>query len=377
MQLRLHWQPETIARGSDTNVGARLVQVTSAALISHNVYCEERYTSADGRYLAILRSAVGTEPDEQLWIADLETGQVAPTGCLINGYPASNLFSDALFFETRTATSDRLLMRLDLAKWELEEVGDLSACPRTRYGVCSVSPDERYFLGNFRVEGDIWGLYRVDLSNGSWEVIHTHEHICNPHQQFEPRHGRQVLVQLNWGSIVDEEYNFLQLVGEQGATLYVLDIETGAVQYLPVGKPHTGPVTGHECWVGDTGRIILTTSDALRGAVYLVAPGDERARCLWRGLGFGHISASVNGRYFVVDDFTNGRIYVGSIATGRLLPLCDTGATCASPQYTHPHPYLTPGSRHVIFNSDRRGLGQVWAAEVPDWFLVALDDPLT
>lgn len=97
---------------------------------------------------------------------------------------------------------------------------------------------------------------------------------------------------------------------------------------------------------------------------------------MWRGLGFGHISASVDGRYFVVDDFANGRVYVGSIATGRLLPLCDTGSSCGSPQYTHPHPYMTPGNRHVVFNSDRTGLGQVWAAEVPPGFLEALDDPL-
>lgn len=99
-------------------------------------------------------------------------------------------------------------------------------------------------------------------------------------------------------------------------------------------------------------------------------------RSLWPGLGFGHISGSVDGRHFVVDDFANGRVYVGRIATGRLLPLCDTGSSCGSPQYTHPHAYMTPGNRHVVFNSDRTGLGQVWAAEVPPGFLEALDDPL-
>jgi Tol biopolymer transport system component len=86
------------------------------------------------------------------------------------------------------------------------------------------------------------------------------------------------------------------------------------------------------------------------------------------------MSASVDGRFFVTDDFINGRIYVGSLATGRMMPLCDTGATCASPQATHPHPYMTPGNRHVIFNSDRTGLAQVWAAEVPGWFLEVLED---
>ena len=375
MRLRPRWQAEAIARGADPNVGVRLTQVTSAALITHDIYCEERYTSADGHFIAVLRSAVGTEPDEQLWVADLQTGQVAPTGCTVNGYPASNLFSDRLFFEARSAASERVLMRLDLGTWDLDEVCDLSACPRPRYTICTVSPDERTYVGNFRVGGDVWGLYRVDLQTGAWEVLHEHEHICNPHPQFEPRHGQDVLIQLNRGSVVDEEENFTRLVGEEGATLYVIGADGGNLRPLPVGKPYTGPVTGHECWVGDTGQVILTAADDLRGAIYLVAPGDAQARCLWRGLGFGHISAAVDGRYFVVDDFANGRIYVGSIATGRMLPLCDSGASCGSPQYSHPHPYLAPGNRHVIFNSDRTGVAQVWAAEVPAGFLEALDQP--
>ena len=76
---------------------------------------------------------------------------------------------------------------------------------------------------------------------------------------------------------------------------------------------------------------------------------------------------------FVTDDFSIGRIYVGNIATGKMLPLCDTGASCSSPQCTHPHAYMTPGNRHVIFNSDKTGLGQVWAAAVPEEFLEALE----
>jgi hypothetical protein len=265
-------------------------------------------------------------------------------------------------------------MRFDLATWELDEACDLSACPATRYPVCSVSPDERHYLGNYRIAGDLWGLYRVDLKDGTWQALHQHEHICNPHPQYEPREGRDILVQLNRGSVIDEDENIEQLVGEEGATLYVIDAEGGNLRYLPVGKPFTGPVTGHECWVGGTGEVILTVSEPPGGAVYLLKPGDEVARRLWRGRCFGHMSASVDGRFFVTDDFVNGRIYVGSIATGRMMPLCDTGATCASPQATHPHPYMTPGSRHVIFNSDRTGLAQVWAAEVPGWFLEVLED---
>jgi Tol biopolymer transport system component len=111
---------------------------------------------------------------------------------------------------------------------------------------------------------------------------------------------------------------------------------------------------------------LLTTTD---GTVYLVSPGDEKAKVIVKGVGFNHISASADGRFFVVDDFCNGRLYVGSIAMKRCLPLCDSRASCGRPQYTHTHPYITPDNRHVIFNSDQTGICQVYAAVIPDGFL--------
>jgi hypothetical protein len=378
MKLALQWSPETIQRGADNHCGARLIQLTSAALISHDIYCEERYTTADGSRLAFLRSPTGAAPEE-LWVCDLRSFAVARVSDSIHGFPTSPLFRDTLFYISQRRGTDRALMRLDLKTLEQEEVFDLGPCPKYRYSVCTVSPDERYFVSNLRVDRNTWGLYRADLSRGTWEVFHQHQDICNPHPQFEPAQGQDILVQLNRGCVVDEEENFSRLVGDEGATLYLINRDGGNYRPLPVGKPHTGPVSGHECWVGATGQVILTTCEDQGNEIHLVAPGDARSRRLWRGVGRGvafmHIAASNDGRYFIVDDLANGKLYVGSIATARLLPLCDTGASCARAQYTHPHAYLTPDHRYVIFNSDRTGLGQVWAAELPAGFLDALDLP--
>jgi len=108
---------------------------------------------------------------------------------------------------------------------------------------------------------------------------------------------------------------------------------------------------------------LLTTAD---GGVYSVAPGDEEAELLVKMEGFCHISASAGGKYFVVDDMRTGRLYVGSTSTGKVLPLCESRASCGRPQYTHPHPYITPGNCYVIFNSDRTGICQVYAAALPE-----------
>ena len=373
MRLSPQWHPEVISRGVDRNYGVGLYQLTSAARISHNIYCEERYTSTDGRRIAFLRGA-GDGPEE-LWVFDADNDSVTRVSESIHGFQTSNLFSDALFYVRPRGESSRVLMRLDLATFEHDEICDLSESPRGRYLVCTVSPDERYFVGAMRVKPDVWGLYRVELKSGAWGVFHEHKDICNPHPQFEPSRGRDILIQHNRGTCVDEQENFVRLVGEEGATLYVIDADGGNLRRLPVGKPHTGPVTGHECWVGRTGQIIFTTDGPNRNSIMLVKPGDERARMLCAGLHFNHISASSDGRYWVSDDFRNGRLYVGSVETGRMLPLCDTSATCGHPQYSHTHAYMTPGNRRVIFNSDTSGLAQVWSADVPPEFLAALDVP--
>jgi hypothetical protein len=253
---------------------------------------------------------------------------------------------------------------------DLDDVFVFRDCPVWRYPVSTISPDERFFVSNMRVRDEIYGLYRVDLQRGTWEVFHEHQDICNPHPQFEPSKGQDILVQHNRGCRLDEAGNILKLVGEEGATLYVIDRDGGNLRPLPVGKPFTTPVTGHECWIGSTGKVILTASNR---DVLVVAPGDTRARVVFRGLRFSHMAASDDGRFFISDDFSNGRLYVGSIATGHLLPLCETQASCSNPQHTHPHAYMTSDNRHVIFNSDHTGLGQVWAVEVPAGYLDAVE----
>lgn len=371
MAQTLEWLTEIIGRGTDRNVGTGMWQLTSAARISHNIYCEERYTSKDGKRLAFLRSPLGTGREE-LWVCDLPTDAVACLCDRVNGLAMSNIYSDNLYFIRPGEGDARVLMRVDMRTLELEEVFDLTPCPRFRWPVGTVSPDDRYFVSNCRLSEDVFGLYRADLQRGTWEIFHEHTDIFNPHPQFEPVTGRDILIQHNRGGITDARDNIVKGAGPEGVTLYAIDRDGGNKRELPVGPPHTHTVTGHECWVGDTGEVLLTTNDR---AIYLARPGADKPTCLWRGFNFSHISVSQDGKYFVVDDLTNGRLYVGNIANRRMLPLCDTGASCGYPQYAHPHAYLMPGNRHVIFNSDATGLAQVWAADVPPEFLQALEEP--
>ena len=378
MRLKALWTREAVERGTDRIAGGKLRQLTSAALVSHNIYCEERYASTDGRFLAFYRSPNGLSPYE-LWVCDLEISAAAFVSAGVDGLPTSTIFSDRLYFPVRRGESGRALMRLDFKTFELDQVVDLSGCPRPRSSVCAVSPDDKYYVGNCRLSRDTWGLYRVDLESGRWEIFHEHREICNPHHQFEPKRGQDILVQLNRGCEIDDNDNIVRLVGDEGATLYVIDRDGKNERPLPAGKPHTRGITGHECWVGASGQIIFTTAGKERFAwkeIRLVAPGEQQSRLLWSWIGkFMHVSVSTCGRYVVTDDIANGMLYIGSLATGRMMPLCDTGVSCSAPQYTHAHAYMTSDNRRVIFNSDRTGLAQVWQAEVPEGFLQTLDLP--
>ena len=86
-----------------------------------------------------------------------------------------------------------------------------------------------------------------------------------------------------------------------------------------------------------------------------------------------HISASPDGKFFVVDSMGPGRLFLGCLSTRRILPFCDTGTSNGSPQYTHTHPYITPGNHRVVFNSDRTGIAQVYCARIPGAVLEELE----
>ncbi|MCC6422252.1 MAG: hypothetical protein IT447_02145 [Phycisphaerales bacterium] len=365
------WRPEAIKRGRDNHIGAQLTQITSAPVISHTIYCEERYCSTDGNHVAFLR---GTQDriNEELWVADVRTGQTARLSGAIHGHPASNLYSDNLYYIHPRPDGGRVLMRVNLRTLETDEVFDLSKCPKWRWSVATVSPDDRWFVSNYRVRDEVYGLYRVDMQKGIWEAFHEHQDICNPHLQFEPSGGKDLMVQLNHGCKYDPDGNIIELCGPRGATLYVIDRDGNNPRYLPVGQPHTPGISGHQCWIGDTGKIALTTAE---NQIHVVAPGDVKSRCIWKGLMyFGHMSTSSDGKYFLTDNFRgSNKLYIGSFKTGRMIAVLDSGASCGEPQYTHPHAYLSPGNERIVFTSDQTHTPQVWIAELPGELWPALD----
>ena len=145
-----------------------------------------------------------------------------------------------------------------------------------------------------------------------------------------------------------------KLVGDQGATLFFLEIPSGRVIRPELGPPYTHSISGHETWIGDTGELILTLNvqqdyDHGRGALLGVRPeGPIRTICV--PYEANHIGLDSHGRLFAAESFEPDQIVAGCPQTHRTTPVCPARTRYvrrhASPEYLadhHPHPYVSPG----------------------------------
>ena len=376
------WTPEAIRYGRDAESGAEVEQLTSDAVTSNNISCEQRYASADGSRIAIKRTPFGGPME--LWVCDMRSLRLCRVAV---GEPVgANAARNAVYYIARGDNVARL-MRLDLTDLTTREMLGFDGPPPS---VVAVSPDERWLVGGpFAVKDNVFSLRRSDLASVRGETLCEIEDMFNPHIQFEPSEGRRIAVQINRGGRTDKKTGRMTLAGALGATLCVIDVESGEVSPLPVGRPDTPGITGHACWAGPSGRLLFTAGvlnvslsayvtyreprenerDKPRAAIYSVAPGDATARVVAEGFLYNHLAASEDGRFFIADDHATGRVYVGSVATGRALGLCDSRTRQGACQHSHVHAYMTPDGRFVVFNSIVTGVAQVYAARIPEGFL--------
>jgi len=383
MTITPEWIPEVIRYGTDPLSGAEIEQLTSEPVTSTNIYCEQRYTSADGTRIAIARHPFG-QPYE-LWVCDLVSLRLCRIGP--GSIMGTNAPRNALYYATSRET-DGVLMRLNMMDFTAKEICRMGDIPHGRGG--AISPDERWLVGGpIPVRDNVYSLCRFDLTTGKSATLCEIEDMSNPHVQFEPGAGHHLMVQINRGGRRDPVRGMRQTSGIMGSTLCVVETETGKIHPLPVGRPHTPRISGHECWIGHTGQMLFSAAQYKvtagsfvtlgeppteerhlpAAAVYSVALGDKQPRVVASDILYNHLAASDDGRFFIAEDHPTARIYVGSIATGKTLPLCDSHTRQGACQYSHAHAYMTPDNKHVIYNSIATGCAQVYTARVPDGFL--------
>jgi hypothetical protein len=380
------WWRESIELREDNASGAHVRQLTSAPAITHDLYHEQPPCSAEGNRLALFRTAFGdpTAPGD-LMVYEIEQRRITCLARDIYGIGsgihalATSSWSGHIY-AVQQREKDRVLLHVNLNTLESTELFEWD--DTLGFGPKTVSPDGRRGLAIGRPSPETLGIFRFELRSGHGDWIHISPHLSNPHLQYRLHADQRILIQENRGEVLDEVGNIIRPYDERGVGLYSISSEGDDRRDFPVGPPWTAGTTGHECWIGDSDRVLVT----------LVAPYNDGERCgnivearvdwekprvvfdsprIWN-----HISVSRCGKYFVADihEEADIPIIIGSIASGKTRVLCNAQTSAGYPQYTHSHPYLTSDNRHVVFNSDRTGLAQAYCASVPEDFLQSLDE---
>ncbi len=362
-----------ICLGQQSN-GSEIWQVTTKEFRQSNIYCEIPYCSGDSRFFVYERHnpKLSGRNKIELMVVELGTWKQYRLDVTI-GMTGSAISHDGFFYYLKQTDGDTLdIMRADLSKGTRDKIYQIED-KRDIISFGTVSTEGRYYacgkrLGN---EYKMFGILLVDLQKGTMKIIDEDPFILNPHPQFEPGRGRELMIQHNRGGKYTPEGKRIQLVGPEGATLYLLSVPDGERTELRVGKPYTTPATGHEAWIGRTGEILLTVMaeeeyEPDRGNLLAVSAGSS-ARVVAKGYRFNHVGVSRCGRFFCCDDWRGtAKLVIGSISSGRTAVVCESKASRGGAQNTHPHAYLTPDLKWVIFNSDQNSFPHVHAASVPD-----------
>jgi hypothetical protein len=397
------WMSESCDLYDDPASGARIVQLTSSSLTSNNIYGEQPYTSPDGKRIIVARSEDFCFDDRgSLLVHELDTLKIAMIEKSAQGVRGvfNNAWSGLCYYwNARRELVQLSLMSLDKKVVYAEED------PAAPLPGSSVSPDQRYVIGiTQRLSGPgspTFQIIRLDLHKQAREVIYEDPEICNPHLQFNPISGREILVQKNPDARLLPDGSLVRDRPHLGGTLFAIDADGKNKRYVPVGPPITAGITGHECFVGDTGRALFSVgweSPDVRtmrhdkrypqGNLFTARPGDEQPTVFHAPEHFfNHVCASRCGRYFVADSYVGGGVFdkqnrlrtvslvVGNLDTGKHRVLVqDSLSSGGGNQCRHTHPYLTADNRHVIYNADPYfAPPQVFAARIPAGFLESLN----
>jgi len=355
------------------STGSEIWQVTTERFRQSNIYCEIPYCSRDSKYFVYERRNPELSGANNTELMAVEIGTWKQHRLDVSaGISGSAISREGVFHYLKRASGQTLeLVRADLSEGEPDTIFQMQRGQHI-ISLGTVSPDGQRYAWGKRLDEEyrMFGILLSDFEKQTQAVVDQDPYILNPHPQFEPAEGKELLIQHNRGGLYSPDGKLQRLVGPEGATLYQLSLSDGKRIELQVGKPYSTPATGHEVWIGKTKEVLLTVAareDYMpeKGNLLGVYP-NKPARVVAKGYRFNHVGVSRCGRFFCCDDWQEEcKIVIGSVKTGKTAVVCESKASRGRAQNTHPHAYLTPDLRWVVFNSDRNGFPHIHAATVP------------
>ena len=330
----------------DEVTGAFLVQLTAAQTFSTNYYFEHNsFFSDDKTLLFTSQRYPGRGAPAEMFRVDEDgqnltqlTDEDHPLGCF--SFPA---------WEGRTVWGMRgnVLMSLDPDTFEEHEI----ACydDATGFGACTLTGDDRYFIGITTLKDGTSAVVRF-RTDGSEAVAMCHG---MPFNHIVANPGRP-------------EFTF-NGQGPEHAGFYVSDLDGDEVKPFPFQQ------FAHCAWLGKTGPMQGTLLPPGHGITVMSSDHEEPTYLTTGGPYFWHSAATVDGTWIVADtNWPDVGVQLVHVETGRYGCLCKTRGSNAD--WVHPHPSFNRKGTRVVFASDRTGIPQVYLATVPDHLIKEIAD---
>jgi len=327
----------------DPRSGLRIIRLTHYATISMNLYFEMCSFTEDDEYVILFSQRyAGRDAPWDLFRARTDGMElVQMTECDNPGGVVVSSAAGCVFYQ-----AGRELRKVDIRSLAEETVAET---PGTSWvdgpSLASIDAEgNRYFGSCQRGEG-AGVVFKADVLSG--KVATLFEGVRQVHIHADPA-GRVI----SFGEM-----------REDGSTSYLIDADGGNLREYPFNR------FAHRTWFGDTGRMQGCLLPPGHGMATF-AEGDTAPDVLTEGRYYWHSSASRDAQWIVADtNWPREGLYLFHVPSRTVTFVCDPHASCSHPQWTHPHPSLSPGLRHILFNSDMTGIGQVYVVELTDGFL--------
>ncbi|MEN8203006.1 MAG: hypothetical protein ABFS28_10450 [Bacteroidota bacterium] len=373
--------------------GAEVSQLTMSPVIHTHIYPHARIFTSDSRFFVYSRRPAH-EQDETFWLCETGSWRLYKIPQPENSSgPHIPLDGDYtyIYYLIKPTPERNIVVKQNFWTGEREELMDINRTG-VRGGIGSLTPDRRYGFSFATDEDGMCHIIRCDLVERSWKIIHSRPDIHNPHLMSEPGEGKDLLIQQNRDYVFDKKTkSWGPYTDKKGSTLYLIDINGENYRPLPIGKPHTPEIWGHQMWLGNTGKVLATLAgeryfegnrvykrnydiviDGKKGNLVTVSDKEEQPTVIAGGVFFDHVASSKDGKYFIADDM-DGNIWVGSAETGKYRKLCNSGTILTGARYSHPHPFFSPDLKYAFFNSTGSGIPHIHAATIPEEFLKSLE----
>jgi len=325
----------------DPRSGLRIIRLTHYSTISTNLYFEMCSFTEDDAYVIVLsqRGAGRDAPWDLMRVRTDGTELVQMTACdAMAGIVVSPATHCVLY------QSGRELRKVDIHSLKEEPVAELpGSLPEGPPSLGSVDVEGRAYFGSCMKADGIGVLFRVDIRTGKVAVLQ--EGKFQNHIHVDP----------------------------QGTTLY-FGVPAESLPYLVDAdgrnvRPYPFMKFAHLTWLGTTGTMQGTLVPPGH-AIVTFKEGDAGPVPITQGRYYWHSSASRDAQWIVSDtNWPQEGLYLVHVPTGSVNYVCDPRSSCSHPQWTHPHPALSPGMKYVLFNSDLTGIGQVYVSELTPEFL--------